>query len=303
MVGMTAILVVAAIAVVGAVIARVTWRRPADERHSIQSHQQTLDTLRSMADRRPGSPGNGASAPPARPPAARPAPARSGAARAGTSRSGPVRASTSSGGAGHEELVFVDDAGASAPRPDGSPRISPLASTKGLHRAGGRDRLAWGRDRGIVGRVVPVMAAVVVLAVVVGVALALAPSHHASPRATSPSTKASGHVAHQTTSSVPAQVQPTTSTSSSAVYGAPSSNYTVSFVATGPCWVDATVASTGAVVWTGTLQTGQTQAVPATSSLNVRLGAANDVSVTLNGVPVVLPTGFQSPFDMRFQAA
>ena len=60
--------------------------------------------------------------------------------------------------------------------------------------------------------------------------------------------------------------------------------------------------STGHVVWTGTLQTGQTQAIPATGSLVVRLGAANDVTVTLNGEPVVLPTGFQSPFDMSFQA-
>jgi hypothetical protein len=66
--------------------------------------------------------------------------------------------------------------------------------------------------------------------------------------------------------------------------------------------VYATKASTGAVVWTGTLQTGQTQAIAATGSLIVRLGAANDVNVTMNGTPVVLPTGFQSPFDMHFQA-
>jgi len=202
-----------------------------------------------------------------------------------------------------EELVFVDDAAsASAQRADGSPRISPLVSAKGLHRTGRRERLAWGRHRGAVGRVLPVAAAVVFLAVVVGVAVTLAPSHGAKPQAhgTTPRTKVSRHVTPPTTVA-PAQVQPTTSTSSSAAYGAPSSSYTVSLVATGPCWVDATEASTGTVVWTGTLQTGQTQAVPATGSLNVRLGAANDVTVTLNGVPVVFPTGFQSPFDMRFQ--
>ncbi len=70
--------------------------------------------------------------------------------------------------------------------------------------------------------------------------------------------------------------------------------------ATGLCWVDATAASTGNVVWTGTLQTGQSQSIPATGSLIVRLGAANDVTVTMNGEPVVLPSGFQSPFNMSF---
>ena len=76
----------------------------------------------------------------------------------------------------------------------------------------------------------------------------------------------------------------------------------VNLAATGLCWVDATEASTGAVLWTGTLQTGQSRAIAATGSLVLRLGAANDVNVTLNGEPVVLPTGFRSPFDMRFGA-
>src|SRR5580658_8482981 len=107
---MTAVAVVAAIAVVGAVVARVTWRRPADERHSIQSHQQTLDTLRAMADRRsvdqreriPGSAtdhrsGAGEDGRPAR---GRTGPAHAGPARSGPSppaaeRSAPVRAASS----------------------------------------------------------------------------------------------------------------------------------------------------------------------------------------------------------------
>jgi hypothetical protein len=51
------------------------------------------------------------------------------------------------------------------------------------------------------------------------------------------------------------------------------------------------------------MASGQSQSVPATGSLILRLGAPEDVSVTLNGSPVVLPTGYQSPFDMRFTAA
>src|ERR1700734_1488635 len=95
MVGMTAVAVVAAIAVVGAVVARVTWRRPADERHSIQSHQQTLDTLRAMADRRPGDqrqriPGSAADHRPGTAEDVRPARARTGPAHAGRVRSGSI---------------------------------------------------------------------------------------------------------------------------------------------------------------------------------------------------------------------
>jgi len=201
----------------------------------------------------------------------------------------------------------VDDAGASAePRPEGPPRISPLTSAKGLHRRNPVDRWTGRRHTGALGRVLPVVAAVAVLGIVVGAAVALAPSHHAPPRAgaTTPLTKAAGHVRHRPTNvTVPAQLQPTTSTASSATYGAPSTSYTVTLVATGLCWVDATKTSTGAVVWTGTLQTGQSQAITGNGSMTVRLGAANDVTIRLNRVPVVLPTGFRSPFDLSFEAA
>jgi hypothetical protein len=202
-----------------------------------------------------------------------------------------------------QELVFVDEAG-SRDRTEGSPRISPLTPAKGLHGLGRMDRRSRARS-GRLGRVVPVAAVVVVLGLVVGVAVALAPSHHVTPQAhgTTPRTKSSGQVSHhQTTSTVPAQVQATSSTANTAAYIAPSTSYTVNLAATGLCWVDATEASTGAVLWTGTLQTGQSRAIAATGSLVLRLGAANDVNVTLNGEPVVLPTGFRSPFDMRFGA-
>lgn len=144
----------------------------------------------------------------------------------------------------------------------------------------------------------------VFLAVVVGVAVALAPSHRAPKAVGSTTTRPprttarSGH-SHTSATTVP-QIRPTSATSSTADYGAPSTGYTVDLRATGLCWVDATAASTGNVVWTGTLQTGQSQSIPATGSLIVRLGAANDVTVTMNGEPVVLPSGFQSPFNMSF---
>jgi hypothetical protein len=59
---------------------------------------------------------------------------------------------------------------------------------------------------------------------------------------------------------------------------------------------------TGKVLWTGTMEAGESQQIPATGSLLVRLGA-NDVTVSLNGEPVTLPAGHQSPFDLTFQSA
>src|SRR5271170_5223439 len=110
MVGMTAILVVAAIAVTGAVVARVTWRRPADERHSIQTHQQTLETLRGMADRRPAL----------REKAAEPAPAPDRGSRSRPTPSTPVP-----GGSGPSAAVR------SNPSATGSARAVPSRTAAG----------------------------------------------------------------------------------------------------------------------------------------------------------------------------
>jgi hypothetical protein len=145
---------------------------------------------------------------------------------------------------------------------------------------------------------------VVVVAVVVGLVVALVPSHPtnaASHRITHrPKTSVTTH--SPTTTTTPPQVQPTSATSSTAAYVAPATAYTVALQAIGPCWVEATQMSTGNVVWTGTLASGQTRSIPAAGSLFLRLGAADDVTVSLNGEQVLLPAGFQSPFDMRFES-
>ena len=299
--GMTAVLVVGAIAVVGAVVARVTWRRPGDERHSIQSHQQTLDTLRAMSDRRPVSQRDNPAVP--RPGTPSGTPVRSPRTRTSPAHAAPVRAK-GPGGNGADDLVFVDDA-ASA-RSGEFPRPSPLTLPGGLTRPG-RGHRRQGASRGRpTPRLLPLVAAVAVLAVVIGAAVALAPSHPKANKALHrPSTrsKSSSTTVARTTVPPPAQVHASSSTSTTADYGAPATSYTVALKATGPCWVEATAASTGKVVWTGTMTPGQTQSVPGTGSLILRLGAPQDVSITLNGSPVVLPAGYQSPFDMRFTSA
>lgn len=318
--GMTAVFVVGAIAVVGAVVARVTWRRPADERHSIQSHQQTLETLRAMADRRPAGRdradrprSDSASGAPVRPTGARPGPLNAGPARSGPTRLSPARSgavkapvSPATNGHGHEELVFVDDTSGPVASPGDQPVRAPaLALSRGLPRSGLGHRRRFGPRRRSQTRIVAVAAVVVAVAVVVGLAVAFAPPHHttAARHRTTKRSTTSSHGSHpSTTVTTLPEVQPTSSSSTVAAYVAPSTGYTVALQATGPCWVEATAASTGNVVWTGTLASGQTRSIPATGSLFVRLGAADDVTVTLNGEQVLLPPGFQSPFDMRFES-
>lgn len=169
-------------------------------------------------------------------------------------------------------------------------------------------------------------AVVVVLVAVVAVAVALAPS--SSPRSGSSSHTSSGHSAvsssHTTVSSghtssqaatrsgssshhhtsqttAPATIQADTSSATSVSYTAPASAYTIDLTASGPCWVYATDTATGKVLWTGTLQVGGSQAIPATGNITVRLGAAFDVTISLDSKPVILPAGHGSPYDVIFK--
>jgi hypothetical protein len=96
------------------------------------------------------------------------------------------------------------------------------------------------------------------------------------------------------------QVVALTSTPLTATYPASGSSYQVTVISTGPCWVQATSNTTGSVIWTGTMQAGQTQQIPATGVIAVELGSAT-CSMKLNSVPVVFPTPMGTPFTATFQ--
>jgi hypothetical protein len=66
------------------------------------------------------------------------------------------------------------------------------------------------------------------------------------------------------------------------------------------CWVDVTAGtgSSAPVLFTGTLPAGASQTVSSSGTVWIRLGAAYNVSVSVNGVPVTLPTPHLSPFDV-----
>jgi hypothetical protein len=77
-------------------------------------------------------------------------------------------------------------------------------------------------------------------------------------------------------------------------------SYRVAVSVAGPCWVLATAVSTGATLWTGTLQAGATQVIPATGTTKVELGALG-ATLTVDNVPVTLPTPEHTPFEATFQ--
>lgn len=324
MVEMTVVLVVGAIAVVAAILVGLTWRRGGDERHSVNDYHHTLETLRLLAERNPGNgirgsstrsgsssgsrgqPGhtNGSSGDPLAPAASR--------SSTLVSRSGPPG-----------RAVYEDESAARASvfaRSAPSSTVSKLASGQAFHQR--RTRALSAATPQVSARGILVAAVVVVLIVVVAVGVALAPSHRShnsgAPAASSkssstPSTHSSapptrsgssGSARRGTSAStVPPSLQATTSSTTSADYPAPGSSYTLTLSASGACWILAEATSSGDVLWTGTLEPGQTQQIAATGSTSVRLGAAFDVSVSVNGVPVALPSDHGSPFDLDFQAA
>jgi hypothetical protein len=105
-----------------------------------------------------------------------------------------------------------------------------------------------------------------------------------------------------TTTTAPAQLVPVSTSGAAATYAVDTDQYQVAVSATGPCWVLATSTATGATVWTGTLQAGAVQNIQATGSLTLELGAPA-VSLTVDHVPVVLPSPFHTPFVATFQPA
>ncbi|HEX9546600.1 MAG TPA: DUF4115 domain-containing protein, partial [Acidimicrobiales bacterium] len=93
------------------------------------------------------------------------------------------------------------------------------------------------------------------------------------------------------------------SSSDSAQYGLPGSAQ-LELVATERCWVQIrTGSNSGAIVFSGMMQPGDRQPLPAGGPVWLRLGNPPGVSLVVNGQPLHLdavPTGPQ-PFDLTLQ--
>jgi len=106
-----------------------------------------------------------------------------------------------------------------------------------------------------------------------------------------------------TTTTVPPKFTPVAATATTATYVPPAASFSVTLVTTtGACWVDVT-SSTGATLFTQTLPIGTTKTITASGSTTVILGAPSAIDVSIDHEPVVLPTGFQTPFTMTLQPA
>jgi Domain of unknown function (DUF4115) len=156
-------------------------------------------------------------------------------------------------------------------------------------------------------------AAAVAGVIVLVVVLLLAGSHSVAPRhhhhaasikksVAKPAPSTLGSQTTSPTTALPPSVSlPQSSTSSTATYAVGGGTFSLSFAATsGPCWVDATNSTSGATVFAGTLEPGKNQAVNVTGPLTVIIGAPSVLAVSVNGSPVALPSGFETPFTMLF---
>jgi hypothetical protein len=156
------------------------------------------------------------------------------------------------------------------------------------------------------------VAAVIVLVVVLLVTgshtVAPPPGHHAgsngkhlrSPKGNSGETTAPS----TTPTTSPPIAVPQSGTARTATYDVTGSNFTLDFAATsGACWVDVTSSATGATLFTKTLQPGQQAALAVSGPATVVVGAPTVLGVLVNGSAVALPSGFQTPFTMKFVTA
>ena len=143
--------------------------------------------------------------------------------------------------------------------------------------------------------------------------------------ATSPTSRArrSASSTTTTTTALPpvAHATITDQSSSAVVYAVDRPVFSVGIAASGPCWVRAT-APTGSVanpgstptstsrgsgsfqtVFEKTMRASDTQAIPVSGALQVQLGAANNVTVSLDGQPVALPAPARSTLRLTFNGS
>jgi len=103
----------------------------------------------------------------------------------------------------------------------------------------------------------------------------------------------------RTKAATPTIVQPTAVTLYDATVAAPASAYQVTVSVSGNCWVEGEETTTSTDVWSGVLAAGEQHSFDFDGPVLLRIGAA-DATVTLDGTPVALPSGYQAPYNLTF---
>jgi hypothetical protein len=100
----------------------------------------------------------------------------------------------------------------------------------------------------------------------------------------------------------PPVVVPTAATRYQGTVTVPTTTYQVVVQVSAPCWVQGTETATGTDVWSGVLQTGQQHTFTFEGAVLLEIGAA-DATLTIDGTPVALPSGYQVPYDLHLEPA
>ncbi len=310
--------ILAAVVVVGVIAAAVFRHRSQDDLHSVAHYHRQLHTLEEMRTHSPtGSEGNGDNGHEG-------APYPASAFRVAGSST--VRLTDP----GHtivppappppvknpgEPVLFVDSHVTHDTTGD-SPKSTFMTGVddKAMHSINNRPKRL-----GVIVAFAAVVVLIVVL-VVVGMHSNTPPAKHpTSGSATTVTTaptrspqhsgapQADGHqsqkkAASTTTTVAPVVSAPAATSPHEANYQVTVGNYSLALSATSSeCWVSATDASTGAVLFSGILGAGQSHTIAATGPVTVVAGAPADFAATVNGVAVQLPFGFQAPFTFKFE--
>jgi hypothetical protein len=140
-------------------------------------------------------------------------------------------------------------------------------------------------------------AVAVVLIAVAAIELSGSPSHTATPPSKTKhhgtsSTSVPPSTAAPSTTAKPAVINPTSTSGNEATFPAPSGTYVLTFATSdSPCWVGVESAiGSGDFLWTDAVQPGISATYKASGSLAVNVGAAQYLSVRVNGEPIRIPS-------------
>jgi hypothetical protein len=303
--------IVAAVVVAALTVVLLSRRAAHDDLHSVQGYHRSIHTLESInahpsapdgPDRPDGAAGSQIAVRQAYPESAIRV-ARTSSVRVTDAPSGTLEPVPPLPVSHPDTPVTFDDTDSSAPP-------MPSHDTPGLH-----DKAMVSINHRPRRLAAPAMAvaAVIVLVVVLlltGSHTVVPPRHHHAgttgrTNGTPPAPSKGSQTGHTTATLAPPPSSsvsvPQSSSSSLATYDVSGGTYALSFAATsGPCWVDVTSSTTRATLYAGTLQPLQNQSLNADGPVTVIIGAPTVLAVAVNGSPVALPSGFDTPFTMRF---
>jgi hypothetical protein len=107
-----------------------------------------------------------------------------------------------------------------------------------------------------------------------------------------------------TTTTLPSTFQPASVSSTLVAFDVPSGTLQISFSSSKACWLGVFSGSSSApsYQWMHTLAAGETTTYAATGPVSIRVGDPPGLSVTVNGVPLALPSQNVAPYDLELIA-